>query len=306
MVDQFNAARAIWDNRERLNEVLPELRAVRTALQTAIGGPRDFVRQQWLQVTSVVYAFKPDLIIELGRGYGNSTCALSIAARMLRPQPCRVLSLCLADSFAEVSRPYLDSHLNDPELFAPLKALKQDISAYDFSADVEGAKRVFVFWDAHGYGLAMALLSGLFQLLQGKPHLCVVHDMAALKYMDQGLRRYGQDEAWLQAGSAAPKYILATLAASSKRDRAGRFSRPQRPRLSLAESSYFSDLTEQQMGELSNASATIFAVRILVHFSLNEAGRRPLTFPPVQAPPARKRRRPFQQTMRAFLKCRPS
>lgn len=288
MVDQFNAARAIWDNRERLNEVLPELRAVRTALQTAIGGPRDFVRQQWLQVISVVYAFKPDLIIELGRGYGNSTCALSIAAKMLRPQSCRVLSLCLADSFATVSRPYLDSHLNDPEFFAPLKALQQDISAYDFSADVEGAKRVFVFWDAHGYDLATALLSGLFRQLQGKPHLCVVHDMADLKYMDQGLRRYGQDEAWLKAGSAAPKYILGDVGSQFEEgialvDFFGRNGLT----FHSAESSYFSDLTEQQMGELKHRFGDDFSrFGFWYHFSLNEAGRRPLTFPPVQAPPA--------------------
>ena len=42
-------------------------------------------------------------------------------------------------------------------------------------------------------------------LLQGKPHLALVHDMADLKYMDQHLRRYGTEEAWLKAGSSAPK-----------------------------------------------------------------------------------------------------
>ncbi len=284
MVKRFSAARALWDNREPLSEALPELRAVRTALQAAIGGPRDFVRQHWLQLVSAVYAFKPDLVIELGRGYGNSTCALSIAAKMLRPQPCRILSLCLANSFVEISRPYLDSCINDPTLFAPLTALNQDISTYDFARDVERAERVFVFWDAHGYELAMALLSGLFQLLQGKPHLCIVHDMADLKYMEQEYRRYDQGTAWLKAGSAPPKYILGDVGSQFEEgvalvDFLGRNGLA----FHSAESSYFPELTDQQIGELKQRFGDDFSqFGFWYHFSLNEADHRPLTFPPIQ------------------------
>jgi len=287
MVERFSAARAIWDNRKRLCEVLPELRTVQTALHTAIGGPRDFSRQQWLQLVSVVYDFKPDLAIELGRGYGNSTCALSIAAKMLRPQPCRILSLCLANSFVEISRPYLDAHLKDPALFSPLNALNQDISTYDFARDVEGAKRIFVFWDAHGYDLAMALLSGLFRLLQGKPHLCIVHDMADLRYMGQEYRRYDQDAAWLKAGSAPPKYIFGDVGSQFEEgvalvDFIGRNGLT----FHSAESSYFPELTQQQIGELKQLFGDDFSLfGFWYYFSLNEAGGRPLTFPPVQLRP---------------------
>jgi hypothetical protein len=284
MANQFNVAQALWDNRERLKEVLPELRAVRTVLQTATGGPRDFVQQQWLQLISIVYAFKPDLIIELGRGYGNSTCALAIAAKMLRPQPCRILSLCLASSFRDISRPYLDSHHDDATLFAPLEALNCDISTYDFGADVAAAKRVFVFWDAHGYDLAMRILSGLFPLLQNKPHLSIVHDMADLGYMEPEFRRYGTDDDWLRRGSAPPKYILGDVGAQFEEgialvDFLGRNRIPFRS----AESSYFTGLTDAQANELTGLFDTDFSrFGFWYSFSLNESGDGPLTFP---APP---------------------
>ena len=288
MANQFSVAQAIWDNRERLREVLPELRAVRTALEDATGGPRDFVQQQWLQLISVVFAFKPDLIIELGRGYGNSTCSLAIAAKMLRPQPCRILSLCLASSFRDVSRPYLDAHHGDAALFAPLEALNCDISTYDFAADVAAAKRVFVFWDAHGYDLAMGILSRLFPLLQDKPHLSIVHDMADLSYMDQELRRYGTDNGWLRHRSAPPKYILGDVGAQFEEgialvDFLGRNRVPFRS----AESSYFTGLTDSQADELTELFGTDFSrFGFWYSFSLNERGEAPLTFPaPPPAPP---------------------
>lgn len=286
MPHQFSAAKAIWDNRDRLAEVLPELRTVRAALQTASGGPRDFVQQQWLQIASVVYAFKPDLIIELGRGFGNSTCSMAVAAKMLRPQSCRILSLCLSDSFNKVSRPYLDSHLDTSSLFSSLESLTCDISTYNFAADIAAATKVFVFWDAHGYDLAIGLLSGLFQLLQDKPHLSVVHDMADLAYMGSEFRLYGRDDVWLKLGSAAPKYILGDVGAQYEEgialvDFLGRNRIPFRS----AESAYFSDLTDAQRKELGERFGSDFSpFGFWYSFSLNDR-EGPLTFPQPVPPP---------------------
>jgi len=282
MVNTFSVAQALWENRQRMAEVLPELRAVRECLQAAAGGPRDFVQQQWVQLASTVYAFKPDLIIELGRGYGNSTCSMAIGAKMLQPLPCRILSLCLSTSFNDVTRPYLDSALTDQSLFAPLEALTCDISSYDFRADIEDARRVFIFWDAHGYDLAMGLLSGLFSQLQGKPHLAIVHDMADLKYMEPECRRYGNESAWLKFGSAPPKYILGDVGAQYEEgialvDFLGRNRIP----FKSAESSYFPELSELQLLELNQLFGADFSrYGFWYSFSLTE-GKGPLTFPTI-------------------------
>ena len=297
MTEHFSAARAIWDNRERIAQALPQLRELRATLHDATGGPRDFVRQQWLQLASVVYAFKPDLIIELGRGYGNSTCAMSFAASLLAPAPCRILSLCLSTSFAEVSRPKLEPRFGS--LFAPLTALTGDISGRDFSADLASARRVFVFWDAHGYELAQDLLGGLFRELQDKPHLSVVHDMADLKYMDPDFRRHGSADKWAALGSAPPKYVLGDVGAQYEEGIAlvDFFSRNALPFRS-AESSYFDELSEKQHRDLKAMFGDDFSrYGFWYSFSLNErSDGQALTFPPRPTPsvaepppPAKKR-----------------
>jgi hypothetical protein len=286
MADHFRASRALWDHRDRLSDALPELRRVRSTLQSGIGGPRDFVHQQWLQIASAVYAFKPDLIVELGRGYGNSTCAMAFAAKMMHPAPCKILSLCLATSFAEVSRPYLDANLGDEELFSSLVALQQDIQTYDFRPDIEAARRVFVFWDAHGYELAMTILARLYPLLEGKPHLTIVHDMADLAHMDAGLREYDTDKLWFAAGSAPPKYVLGNVGSQFGEgvalvDFLSRNGVPFRS----AESSYFDDMSESEVKELRERFGDDFSqFGFWYSFSLNEAQGRKISFP--AAPPA--------------------
>lgn len=288
-ISRFSPASAIWNNRGRFTEVIDELREVRSVLQQAMGGPRDFVRQQWLQVASVIYDFKPDLIIELGRGYGNSTCASAVAAKMLLPQPCRIVSLCLSDAFNQVSRPHLMAHLPDPGMLAAVETLECDILAYDFEPTIASAERVFIFWDAHGYDVAHAILTGLMRSLQDRPHLALVHDMADLRYFSDDFRRYGIDAEWLARGSAAPKYILGDVGSQydegvalvdfTARNRIGFYS---------AESSYFSDLTEEQASELDALFGADFSrFGFWYYFSLNEAGGRTLTFPPrPPGPPA--------------------
>jgi hypothetical protein len=295
MTSHFSPACAIWNNRGRLAAFIGELREVRSVLQQAMGGPRDFLRQQWLQVASIVYDFKPDLIIELGRAYGNSTCAMAVAAKMLRPQPCRIVSLCQSDLFNRVSRPHLKAHLRDPSILAAVEPLESDILAYDFEPAIASAQRVFIFWDAHGYEVAHAILTGLMRKLQERPHLALVHDMADLRYFSDDFRRYGNDADWLAYGSAAPKYILGDVGSQYDegialvdflgRHRIGFYS---------AESSYFSGLTEAQVSELDALFGADFSrFGFWYYFSLNDGCGRTLSFPPMpqapQTPPVRQR-----------------
>jgi hypothetical protein len=283
--EPFSAARAIWDNREALSAVLPELRAVREALHVATGGPRDFIRQQWLQLVSVVYAFKPQLIIELGRGYGNSSCAMAMAARMLAPQPCPILSLCQSNSFQFVSRPHVGPLFS--ELLDPIEARICDIRGRDFTADVGAAERVFVFWDAHGYELAEEIFSGLFTLLQDRPHLALVHDLADLKYMGRDFRLHRSNDKWQPTGSAPAKYVLGDVGSQYEEGIAlvDFFSRNQLPFRS-AESSYFNELSDSQLAELETRFGDDFSrFGFWYSFSLNERSGVPLSFPDRPPPP---------------------
>jgi hypothetical protein len=282
MTKQFSPARAIWDNRESLLEILPRMRDLRGLLQEAIGGPRDFIHQQWLQLISVVHAFQPDLIIELGRGYGNSTTAFAMASKMLRPRPCRTLSLCLSSVFEETSLPYLQPRLQDATFFSELDARTCDIRSFDFAPHLASARRVFVFWDVHGYDLAIDLLSNLFPLLEGRQHLVVVHDMADLRHMEPQLRRYDSGSEWLNVGTAPPKYILGDVGAQYEEgialvDFLGRNGIP----FHSAESSYFEELSDDECDHLTRHFGSDFSrYGFWYYFSLTEAQASSLTYPP--------------------------
>ena len=71
---------ALWNQRARLVEREGRLRALRSA----VGEPNDLWLFQWAQLFCYTVEFRPDLIIDLGRGHGHSTCCFLEAAKVLR------------------------------------------------------------------------------------------------------------------------------------------------------------------------------------------------------------------------------
>jgi hypothetical protein len=282
-IPPFSPARALWDNRNELARAWSELKAIRGHLQDMMGGPRDFGQAQSLQLASMVYDFKPDLIVELGRGYGNSTCAMAFAAKLMRPQPCRFVSLCLSDAFNKQSLPYLKSHLKDPGVLDPVEAIETDILNFDFAPVIGPAKRVFVFWDAHGFDVAQTILVRLLRPLRERPHVAVIHDMADLTYMPEELKQFGSDPKWYPYGTAGPKYILGTVGAQYEEGIAlVDFASRNRMTLASAESSYFRDLTEAQARELETQFGDDFSrYGFWYYFSLNGLADRAISFPEI-------------------------
>lgn len=228
----------------------------------------------------MVYDFKPDLIVELGRGYGNSTCAMAFAAKLLRPEPCRIVSLCLADSFRTVSLPHLRANLNDASLLDCVEALETDILSFDFAPLIASAKRVFIFWDAHGFDVAQTILAGLMQHLQDRLHVAIIHDMADLDAFPAQFRGFDRAGDFLTYGSAAPKYVLGSVGAQYDEGVAlVDFASRNQMRLLSAESSYFGELSEDQVRELDRIFGPDFSqYGFWYYLSLNQA-QGPLSFP---------------------------
>ena len=287
-IPPFSPARALWDNRRELARVWSEFRHIRGHLQDMMGGPRDFINSQSLQLASMVYDFKPDLIVELGRGYGNSTCAMAFAAKMLRPQNCRFVSLCLSDAFNRESLPYLKGHLKDPSVLDPVEALEADILNFDFAPVIASAKRVFVFWDAHGFDVAQTILVRLLRPLRDRPHVAIIHDMADLTYLPEELNQFGSDPKWHPYGTSGPKYILGTVGAQYEEGVAlVDFASRNRLTLSSAESSYFRELTDVQARELETEFGDDFSrYGFWYYFTLNGLADRAISFPEIAPLPS--------------------
>jgi hypothetical protein len=136
------------------------------------------------------------LILELGRGFGNSTCAFTEAANILGAAThTRVLSLCNSVEWDTTTVPALRSVVTD-DWFAPLEAIRTDLLAFDYRQHLSGAKRVLLFWDAHGFEIAECVLGKILPLIADRQHLVFMHDLSDTRYCPQSLAKYGERGLW--------------------------------------------------------------------------------------------------------------
>jgi SAM-dependent methyltransferase len=137
--------------------------------------PFDLPIENWSELHDRTVAFKPDLVVELGRGYGNSTCVFTEAANAIGD--CRVVSIDFnAEQFWQTQTAPKLVRLVGTKWFAPLTVLQDDITALDFQPLLHGSSRVLVFWDAHGGDVADAILSRLLPALP-RDNLIIVDDI---------------------------------------------------------------------------------------------------------------------------------
>jgi hypothetical protein len=184
-------AKAFWNQRLVLSKGKERI----LALSGAVDRPGDLWPYQWAQLMAMALEFSPDLILELGRGRGNSTCAFTQVANWLKPRPCRVLSLCISDDWNKLTLPRVRQTV--PEVwFEPLEALETDILAFDYESALSGYSRIFVFWDAHGYEVAECVLGEILPRIANQPHLVVMHDLSDARYLAPSSDQYDHHGLW--------------------------------------------------------------------------------------------------------------
>lgn len=173
----FDLGKALADNVEELAGSLARL----TALRAAVACSNDLPFAQWVQLYAATRSYEPDLVVELGRGYGNSTCVFAEA--VARAGNGRVVSVSFDGerAWATKTAPRLMSEV-DRSWFDRLTILEQDILDLDLDEALAGAERVLVWWDAHGGELARFLLAEAMPRLQSREHLVCVHDVSDGRY----------------------------------------------------------------------------------------------------------------------------
>ena len=193
----FDVARHYYEQRHRIHEDAAVLRA----LIGAVGWPNDLTPAQWTQWYSLVLGFAPDLIIELGRGYGNSTALFAQAAWRLRRMKAawrlgrmKIVSLCLTGEWASIAAPRI-AKLVDPAWFASVDARRTDILSADYGEIIANHQRVLVLWDAHGFEIAELVLGDILPRLADRQHLLLLHDISDNRYASVQ-RSYGGQPLW--------------------------------------------------------------------------------------------------------------
>jgi len=167
------AAEALKEQATRVREVSGRLRQ----FLEAIDSPKDLSLSQALHWYAVVLQFRPDVIIELGRGEGNSTAVFTEAANAIGAQ---VRSFDLSAGWVNKRR--IDA-LVTPSWYSCLNLLHGDIVKEDFARYV--GKRTLVLWDAHGFEIADAVLGGIMPLIGDRPHLVVCHDISDNRFSSE-------------------------------------------------------------------------------------------------------------------------
>jgi len=181
----------MWTHREVLNQKRSSI----VELLDAVGHPEQFNLVQAMALLAFSLEFQPDLILELGRGHGNSTAVSTDAAHLLGLDRCHVTSLCLTSFWQLETAPRI-GRLRGDAWFAPLTAVRADIRSYDYERLLSGYERVLLFWDAHGYDIAECVLGGILPLLSGKAAYILMHDMSDARYLNPAKMTYGNNGLW--------------------------------------------------------------------------------------------------------------
>jgi len=188
----LDVAKQYYDQRHLIHEDAAVLRA----LIGAVDWTNDLSPAQWAQWYSVVLGFAPDLIIELGRGYGNSTALFTQAARRLGRT--KIVSLCRSAEWAGLVAPKV-ARVVDAGWFASLDARRTDILSADYEEIVGDHQRVLVLWDAHGFEIAELVLGEILPRLADRPHLVLMHDISDNRHAGIA-RSYGGQPLWKGSG----------------------------------------------------------------------------------------------------------
>lgn len=201
-------ATAYWQQRHILAELRPRI----AALAGAIGFTNDLNLYQWAQLGAFSLTYKPDLILELGRLHGNSTCLFTEIAHQLPKNKPTIESICWSSDFHDKTLPKLKKEsLIDDSWLTPLTIHEKDIIDFDYKTLLQPYRRILLFWDAHGFEVANCVLGHILPLLQNKEHCVIMHDLSDQRYIhDDGLR-YGDSPLWDGDQTGKTRFILGNI-----------------------------------------------------------------------------------------------
>jgi len=265
-MSRFSPARAYWNQRVALANGRDRI----LALSQAVNHPGDLWPFQWAQLMAAAMEYEPDLILELGRGKGNSTCAFTEASNMKQGRM-RILSLCLSDNWERDTLPRLRKVVPD-SWFAPMQALRSDIMDFDYEMAFSGAERILIFWDAHGFDIAECVLGEILPIAARAEHVVIMHDLSDVRYSSEEQLDYGENGLWKGNNWSGPRLKLGIIDSAVEQSIAALdFTTRNRVPLDSADHSFRTNLTPSQQAEMQTLLGELFNTQAhWFYFSLNE------------------------------------
>ena len=270
----FKPALAYWNQRHKIAASRDRI----LALSEAVGHPYDLWPYQFAQLMAAVLDFRPEVVLELGRGYGNSTCAFAEAAHQ-SGGGIRVVSVCNSEEWSTVTVPRLRQVVSK-EWFKSVQAIRGDILQFDYGKALSGVRSAMLFWDAHGFEVAECVLGGILPLFAPVDHVVLMHDLSDNRYLSREQMEYGPNGIWKGNNWSGPRLQLGVIDTAVEQAVASLdFATRNHLTLDSADHSYHTDLSPDQKDEMEASLGNLFDTQgHWFYFTLNEHPG-PYTFP---------------------------
>jgi hypothetical protein len=137
-------------------------------------GAIDLLLSDFPSLAAMALQFRPDVTLELGRGWGASTS-------LFRSLDIPIVSICRSNEWPSIVAPALEAR-SPVGWTRGVNAVVGEIADQPYERLIGDAQRVLLFWDAHGYDIASVVLGTILPLLHGREVLVVCHDMRDSRY----------------------------------------------------------------------------------------------------------------------------
>lgn len=205
-------AKAYWNQRHALSRLIPRL----LEMGEVIGQLNNPTYCQWAQTSSMLLEFKPDLILELGRGEDSLTCALTETAHFLGNA--KVVSLGLDRYIIEQMLPKLfQQGCITANWLKHLEYWVTDIPFFDFENLFNLNDKIILFWRASDFDVASCVLGKILPILQHKKHIVLVNQIADSRYMDHKALQYQGQRLWKGNGFKGRTVTLGNIYSSAEK-----------------------------------------------------------------------------------------
>jgi hypothetical protein len=182
MKSAFSPGRSLWNGLPYFTEKHERFKA----FYEQSPDKKSLCYYQYYQLAAAAFDWKPDLIIELGRAYGNSTFVFTEVMNQTGGQ---VISLCDCAFWQTLVVPQI-RHLVDVRWLSHLDArVVGNLATIDLSKEIKLAKRILIFWDAHGFQTAEYVLGFLLPMMKDRECLVLMHDITDRRF-------YVEDESY--------------------------------------------------------------------------------------------------------------
>jgi glycosyltransferase involved in cell wall biosynthesis len=279
----FDALSALRNQAALVSEKGPQLNKLRTLIDRPV-----LAWIEWLLLFASSVDYRPDLIVELGRGFGNSTCVLTEAANALGNCRVRSYGYDTEHAYETLTVPRIRPVVSR-DWFDRQEIIHEDINEVSATDMLRDARRVFVFWDAHGQELAQHVLARILPELATREHLIMVHDIHDTRHNPvdpQYLTAEGLLSHW-QSDLMSPYEELVPICDFVSRNRI-RIDTPARSARRHHPANGTEDILSAAVREIAGPTLDLSpadsSYAVLAYFSCdNRDSSQPLAFPPENA-----------------------